>query len=285
MHSKAVAATSQVFDTLVNGGMSEAQTRSAELKDVDEATFVRFLEYAYRHEYTDPPLVQDASSYENPIHNSGVIVTPSLENRNPVSDEEYIQEVVEAPSENAFDWGDWTNSRSAPSAFGAVASSKKSKKHSKNLSSSRSAFNMRQYVCPTFQDSTAPGTGNDAQPLAPSMSFALLFLTHARLYTLADMRMIYPLKELALHKLHKALIKFELHPQRLGDVVELARYAYDHGEDRSADGRIDALRDMIVNYVACEMKVLGKHAEFRDLMDSGGEFAGDFWDIVSRELL
>ncbi|KAL1656789.1 hypothetical protein SLS61_000585 [Didymella pomorum] len=83
----------------------------------------------------------------------------------------------------------------------------------------------------------------------------------------------------------ETLVSFKLHPERLGDVVELARYAYENGEDRSDDGRIDPLRELVVNYVAREMKVLGKHAEFRNLMDGGGEFAGDFWDIVSQELL
>ena len=97
--------------------------------------------------------------------------------------------------------------------------------------------------------------------------------------------MVRPLKDLALDKLHKTLVDFDLRLERLEDVIELARYAYEHGEDRSEDGRLDALRDMVVNYIASETKVLGKYVGFRDLMDGGGEFVGDFWDIVSQELL
>ncbi|KAJ8110226.1 hypothetical protein OPT61_g6874 [Boeremia exigua] len=268
VHTKAVAATSRVFDSLLNGGMSEAQSRSAELENVDPATFVRFLEYAYRHDYTDPFCVQDLPSNENGVKDPGVFVVPPT------------QQATQVPPVAT---SNWANSRSAPSAFGALPSVKKPERQSKNPVGSRAAFNRREYANPS-QISLPPRADNDARPLSPSLSFAPLFLAHARLYTLADMRMVDPLKELALYKLHKTLVRFELHPERLGDVVELARYAYEHGEDRSGDGKVDALRDMVVNYIACEMKVLGKHPGFRNLMDSGGEFAGDFWNIVSQEL-
>ncbi|KAJ4336139.1 hypothetical protein N0V87_005575 [Didymella glomerata] len=283
VHSKAVAGTSPVFDRLVNGGLKESQDRIAEVDDIDPETFTRFLEYAYRRDYTVPsspsPTVTPSTGSNGPnmfgVSQRAACASFGFDNCGPANRES----------------GSW-NSNSAPSDFGAMAympsappvpSNKKTKKLERLQ---RSAFNNRQYIQPGQDASSLLRTKSDPYPNeSPAQDFAPVFLAHARLYTLADMRMVYPLKDLALHKLHKTLVSFKLYPERLGDVVELARYAYENGEDRTEDGRIDALRELVVNYVALEMKVLGKHAEFRTLMDGGGEFAGDFWDIVSQELL
>lgn len=287
VHSKAIAETSPYFDRLVNGGLNEAQVRSAELEDVDPETFVRFLEYAYRRNYTTPSWTRDGVAPEN-----GAPEIPSNhvnKFQDPISpiDDGFDPHPATEPATANASWGmSWTNSNAAPSAFGTMPSTKKSKKMSKAQVNSRTAFNKREYVHPV--DNVTNRLDLRCEPVlneASTENFTSVFLAHARLYTLADMRMVNPLKDLALHKLHKTLVGFELFPERLGDVVELARYAYEHGEDRSENGRIDALRDMVVNYIALEMKTLGKHADFRNLMDGGGEFAGDFWDIVSQELL
>jgi hypothetical protein len=54
VHSAAIAATSEYFDALINGGMGEAQRKCARLKDVEVQDFVRFVEWAYRGDYTVP---------------------------------------------------------------------------------------------------------------------------------------------------------------------------------------------------------------------------------------
>jgi hypothetical protein len=46
---------------------------------------------------------------------------------------------------------------------------------------------------------------------AASQDFTPVFLAHARLYTFADMRLVAPLKNLALYNLHKTLIDFRLY--------------------------------------------------------------------------
>jgi hypothetical protein len=67
----------------------------------------------------------------------------------------------------------------------------------------------------------------------------------------------------------------------VGDVVELARYAYDHGENRKSDGTIDELRKLVVEYIACEVSTIGKHEAFMLLLQEGGEFVADFWRIIA----
>lgn len=257
--------------------MSEAQARSAKLDDIDSETFARFLEYAYRRDYTIPQWtrdVQDVTAVNGHALKSGTRTTLHFE----------VDDTTE--DDRSSNWGAWKNSNSAPSAFSAMPSLKATKKHVRGQGSSRAAFDNREYLQSSPNASTHLKSLDEPQAnTSPLQNFTPVFLAHAQLYTVADMRMVGPLKDLALHKLHKTLVHFYLYPERLMDVVELARYAYEHGEDRSEDGKIDPLRDMVVNYVACEKKALGKHPEFRNLMDGGGEFAGDFWDIVSQELL
>ena len=120
---------------------------------------------------------------------------------------------------------------------------------------------------------------------SPRQDFTPVFLAHARLYDFASMYLVQPLRALALYKLHKTLMSFQLYTRRVSDVLELARYAYDHGSDRKPEGTIDDLRELVVEYIACELDTIGKHKEFKQLIEEGGEFVGDFWDVVRVDLL
>jgi hypothetical protein len=41
----------------------------------------------------------------------------------------------------------------------------------------------------------------------------------------------------------------------------------------------------VVEYMACEVDTIGKHKDFKTLLEEGGEFVTDFWGIVSKYLL
>ena len=156
------------------------------------------------------------------------------------------------------------------------------KKKKKARPTLRSRFDKRRYL--SVGDPKAEMLQN-FEPQCNSSSrqnFTPVFLAHARLYTFADMRLIQPLRSLALHKIHKTLKDFRLYDRRVSDVLELARYAYDHGPDRTSNGTIDDLRDLVVQYIACELDTIGKHTEFRQLMEDGGEFVGDIWGILQN---
>ena len=273
LHSKAIAATSPQFSALVNGGLSEAQTRTAELEDIDPGTFDRFVEYAYRRDYTVPTWTRDegvATPDDTPP------TPPEPEVEPPVTDfdtpppaEPPAADPPRSPSPPLDSWG----SRRKPT-----------KKHKKITM--RSNFTRRVYL----HDNQKPRDAllDGFEPTSNSSAdqdFTSIFLAHAQLYTLADMRLVLPLKTLALHKLHSTLSSFSLYEERLGDVLELARYAYSQGEGRSEDGKLDELRELVVRYIACEPKAFSKHQEFKYMMDSEGEFAGDLFDIITLELL
>ncbi|KAG9187716.1 hypothetical protein G6011_05587 [Alternaria panax] len=54
VHSAAIAATSWHFHALVNNGMAQSQEGSVEYHDMEPDDFARYVEYAYRCDYTVP---------------------------------------------------------------------------------------------------------------------------------------------------------------------------------------------------------------------------------------
>lgn len=303
VHSKAVAATSEHFNALVSGDMMEAKTRRAELLDVKPEDFVRFLEYAYRRDYTVPPCTEDEGTFARPTEPEMNEAIPAVEE--PAAEEPAMEET---PAESAPGWDEFEVDEPAveqtaeeePAAepepepscrrtYGAysrdfgVAGSKTKK------------VTQRLALRPRFQRHTYLSTGdpkanilNGFEPQSNSCSqqnFTQVFLAHARLYTFADMRLVHPLRALALHKIHKTLMDFQLYYGRVGDVIELARYAYENGSDRTTEGIIDDLRKLVVEYIACEVDIIGKSKEFARLLEEGGEFVSDFWKIVQKDIL
>jgi hypothetical protein len=85
------------------------------------------------------------------------------------------------------------------------------------------------------------------------------------------MRLVEPLKCLALHKLHTALLNLALIDRRISDVIELAKYAYDHGEHRREDGTIEDLWMLVVEFIGSEMSTFKDREEFLELLEEGGD--------------
>jgi hypothetical protein len=278
VHSSAVAATSDPFRALVSGGLGEAQTRTAELEDVQPDDFVRFLEYAYRRDYTVPGWTHDGSAAATSDVEQGEEAPPSpLPEVNP---DNIVQDVEEAPV--AVE-GTPVAVEGTPVAVDEWSFTPKVKRKPRKSDAValRNKFQKRNYLTDSVDLEGFQPKSNSAA----DQNFTPVFLAHARLYTFAEMRLIYPLRSLTLHKLHKTLVGFQLYTERVGDIVELARYAYDHGPDRSKSGRMNDLRQLVVEYMACEVDTIGKHKDFKILLEEGGEFVTDFWGIVSKYLL
>jgi hypothetical protein len=114
-----------------------------------------------------------------------------------------------------------------------------------------------------------------------------VLLAHARLYCFAHLRLIEPLTALTLDKLHKTLMNFKLFTRRVGDIIELAKFAYSNLDlpDRRENGTINDLRKLVVEYIVCEIDTIGKCDEFVKYMEEGGEFVGDFWKMARDYLV
>ena len=91
---------------------------------------------------------------------------------------------------------------------------------------------------------------------------------------------------LTLHKLQQTLIKFMLYKERVGDIVELARYSYANMPERSGGvvGGSDGLRELVVEYVACEVENLVESESFLGLVEEGGALARDVMRGVVRRI-
>ncbi|KAF7677522.1 hypothetical protein GT037_004381 [Alternaria burnsii] len=276
VHSQAIAATSWHFHALVNNGMAQSQEGSVEYPDMDPCDFARYVEYAYRYDYTVPKWALDVeSSIDEP--------DTDVSTTGPVEVEEPPPPPPEEPEDNSDDQWDYPTVIRMVSVFGhAYAPKRKKSKKSLNL---RRRFNAEEYLTSNEPKTKAFADCIPKENTEHEQDFTPVFLAHVRLYTFACMRLIDPLKRLALHKLHQTLLKFKLYDRRVGDVVELARYAYDHGEDRKSNGTIEDLRKLVVEYIACEVSIIGKHKAFAPLLQEGGEFVVDFWGIIAKENL
>jgi hypothetical protein len=285
VHSSAVANTSESFRALVNGGLVEAKERSAELRDVEPDDFVRFLEYTYRRDYSVPSPKTDEYVLAEV---EAVAAAAAAAAADADADADAVAAGLgEVPTtETPQDWGQpveeavpeldpWSNPQT-------VVKKKKEKK--RDVSAPPPIFDYQR------RDYLVDGAPNmllfkECMPTFNTCvyeDFTTVFLAHARLYTFADMRLVYPLRNLALHKLQNTLMGFELFKERVGDIVRLARYAYDHGADRSEEGVVEDLRHLVVEYMASKVDVIGKHKEFYVLLEEGGEVVTDFWSAVSK---
>jgi hypothetical protein len=97
------------------------------------------------------------------------------------------------------------------------------------------------------------------------------------------MRLVESLKRLVLHKLHTALLNLAFPDERITDVIELARYAYNHSENRREDGTIKDLRMLVVEYITSEIRFFRDRKEFMELLEEGEEFVVDFRRIAVKE--
>ncbi|KAI4652836.1 uncharacterized protein J4E78_007663 [Alternaria triticimaculans] len=261
VHSKAVAATSWHFHALVNNGMVQSQERSVEYPDMEPDDFARFVEYSYRYDYTAPSWTLDEGAVK----------------KDDFDEAAYNDEVPPAD-----DWEVSPDGEPEVVLCGEEVSDSDFNQATRRL---RQRFRQREYLMSQEPKTIMLERFLPPENSAPEQDFTPIFLAHARLYTFACMRLIDPLKRLALHKLHQTLLKFKLYDRRVGDVVELARYAYDNGEDRKPDGSIEDLRKLVVEYIACEVSTIGKHEAFAPLLQEGGEFVVDFWRIIAKENL
>ncbi|PVH90097.1 hypothetical protein DM02DRAFT_685668 [Periconia macrospinosa] len=147
----------------------------------------------------------------------------------------------------------------------------------------RTQFNSREYLSKNGPKALILQHFEPKPNNAVNQNFTPVFLAHARLSCSAHLHLIAPLKALTLEKLHKTLMGFRLYTKRIGDLVELARYAYANPDlsDRSSDDTIDELRKLIVEYIVCETDIIGRRNEFVNYMEEGGKFVGDFWTITT----
>ncbi|KAI1764225.1 hypothetical protein GGR53DRAFT_466494 [Hypoxylon sp. FL1150] len=249
IHTELLSRMSKPLDTLVNGGMKEAEEGVAEWPEVDEGTFVRFWEFAYTGDYRVVDPVSDASTPLKSTNNN--VNTPENEYNDsqdyaeaPQDYAEAPQDYAEAPQEAEYKEDIWGMTR-------------------------RVSSTPKDQMWQQFQNRF--GTGQPAgQPNRdPLANYSKVLLSHACLYVFADYYCVDALMALCLRKLHRTLKVFDLHGgARVPDVAQLIDYSYKNTVD-TAGGEPDGLRSMLATYAACKIEELWGNAYFQDILESG----------------
>ena len=113
--------------------------------------------------------------------------------------------------------------------------------------------------------------------------YSNVLLSHASLYLLGDSQLVDSLKALALFKLHKTLCTFELDDDNIGDITDLARYAYSDG-DKPVDEGIGGLRELVCQYLAIHAVELSSDPRFLNLLAGGGQIVKDFFKFQLQRI-
>ncbi|KAI1489643.1 hypothetical protein F5X96DRAFT_599630 [Biscogniauxia mediterranea] len=109
-----------------------------------------------------------------------------------------------------------------------------------------------------------------------------VFLSHARVYVLADCYDIERLRILSVQKLHKSLAS-SLRPEPPDCITPLVKYCFENTVDKR-DAK-DPLRELVTGYMACKIDQLWKSDAFQDLVGSSGELSKALVGALADEVL
>lgn len=287
-----IASVSEPMDRLINGGMSEAERRCAEIPDVEVDDFVRFVEYTFHGDYTVPECGLD----EEPNKNGAF--SPRRISVRPNRGVFHFEALQPQPVNAGYEDDVWRSGfpctkkkkgkeecAAAPPMFGfgdmAFPPNVSSPSQEPKSVFSKLQYDIGKDAKVEIRDRFVPKSNTSAE-----QNFTPVFLAHARLYTFARVHLMDSLISLTLQKLHRTLAEFQLHECRVKDVLALARYAYacEDIPSRGEDGTIDELRKLIIRYIVCQMEDMGGCDEFVELLEEGGEFVGDFWRNLTQQV-
>ena len=259
----------------MHGHMAEAQKGFAILEDIDEGTFVRFIEWAYKGFYTAAEFKRIEAEQQS--HVSGNQNNVEVDPTSQLEEHYQLGQTSEPQMEN-----------DPFSEF--MAGVKLHKKGKKGLKSGidttpqdktelKEAFIRRRYTVRQSILHTPPSRANQSQ----EEDYTDVFLSHARLYVFADKYDIQSLKTLAMEELHATLAIFTLHRARTGDIVALLRYIY--GNTNESRKGTEDMRTLMTQYLGLEMDTLIRDEDFKDLMiKDGGALLGDFMRMVGKRI-
>ncbi|KAI9673843.1 MAG: hypothetical protein M1829_003961 [Trizodia sp. TS-e1964] len=113
---------------------------------------------------------------------------------------------------------------------------------------------------------------NFAANTNPWSDYTNHFLSHAELCVFAIEWEVPALFIFALEKLHRSLISFMVHRERVGDIIKLVDYVYQKTESKGQGG---CLRSMVSRYMLARSKDFLLTEEYMGLLDRGGDLVKD----------
>lgn len=267
IHASLVSKHSKPLERMIHGQMVEAQQGFAVLKEVDEGTFTRFAQWAYKGYYS-------AAEHEE---------SPEENHKQPTSNEKECEADDFLASGLAhINWSDWplldqnTLFQKKEAQDNAAVSAPLMLSTRQDL---KEAFISREFTVRQNSISIPPPRANRNL----TEDYTGVFLSHARLYVFADQYDIQPLKTLALEELQLTLASFTLYPERTGDIIALMRYSYANTCEPVAG--VEDIRTMLTAYMSYEVDTLMKDKAFKDLMvEDGGALLGEFIKVMEKRI-
>ncbi|KAM3422067.1 hypothetical protein BST61_g2443 [Cercospora zeina] len=271
---------SEVLHELMHEDDGETVKTWIALEDVDEDTFARFVEYLYTGEYAAAKPMPRVQSIEAlATENSDFELTPATSKVDPHEGFGLQRGSLDEPRQDfwcnqVFRVGD-----SAPQAppeamndevFGFAPSKKvvKAGKVAKKPEPEKATISAQKKAWETFKALSWPVAKKEAKGpeyfARPNENgdedYTRVLLSHARLHVFACVWDITRLKALTLKNLHKTLVAFTIFDACALDIAELMVYSYSEQGDRS----VAELRELVNDYVACNVQKLMKVSAFRD---------------------
>ncbi|KAB8232611.1 uncharacterized protein BDW43DRAFT_311996 [Aspergillus alliaceus] len=285
VHSSPLAGLSQSLNTLMTGEMIEAKTRHVDWSEVDLDTFARLCEFAYLRNYTPPSfrLIDDKSPSIKVTEtvkekkkrktrrsnvNWGELVQGPAPQPEPVTEPE---PELEAPPDGA------PKSDSPPEDAFCDDPEIPYRERSVWTGHLRDAFE-ESLVVPSPQSGDLDYTFTPPENTGSWEDFTPVFLDQARLYVLADKYGIESLCQLVLSKLHQTLKNFKLYDTGVCGIIEFVRFVYSNTP--TYGNKIDAMRNFVTRYVVSVLGQIGENKYFQELLEEGGPFVYDFWQII-----
>ncbi|OQV10722.1 BTB/POZ domain-containing protein [Cladophialophora immunda] len=281
VHSSLAVKLSPVFAALINGNMAESVERRAVLDDIDEKTFLRFCEFAYKGDFSVPPPetvadrellspLQSGTSCDNlgsshsKSFSTGVEkVSDSSAGEGPTTPTDGLRQALHHNHHKRA----WTHQISRPiSWLRWCRIHQNSKVHSTDTQAKAPVISYHPdpgsklaMDWTKFRSAASDWNGPIFHPYrnsTPSESLMETLLSLAKLYVFADRYVIESLRSLVLYKMRRTLVSLKLFPQRVSEVFLLVQYVYDHTREG------DDLRLLLTQFAACMINVFLQHSDW-----------------------
>jgi hypothetical protein len=118
----------------------------------------------------------------------------------------------------------------------------------------------------------------------PSENIGEVLVIHSSLYVLAEKWGIDSLKRLTLSKIYKTLTMIRLDLPKLDQIIDFVRYTYLNKRTPDLENKMNELRELIYLYLAAYTKLTTRHTTFMALMEEGGPFARDLWQLAAPRI-
>lgn len=254
------------------------------MKDVDEGTFVRFLEYlntdgytAAKHAVVVPPVVETEEDQK----------TDTTQGKASSNKEDIVQDDVEVPPQDtkASSTGFRQRFPTNDSPLELTAQ-KKDHMYDPFVAAPYTSPAQDQDLWTTFLTRTWPNQPTYGPACraneGPDKDYSEVFLSHAKVYVSADKYNIEALRSLALRNLHKIFSIFTLHPESVANIATLFQYVYQHTLEREIE--IDPLLELVVNYVACKVEKLVSDEVFKGVLREENSASIDVMKMLLQRL-